>query len=462
VCVRAVSAVLPLGPGDSAITNHPAYGGSHLPDVTVITAVHDVHDRLLGYVASRAHHAEMGGRTPGSMPPDARTLAAEGVAISPFKIVEAGQPREHLLEAALRAGPHLSRNLADNLADVRAALAANERGAAMLRSLAREHSPDVVHVFMEGILKRSEALLRTRIESLGQFETFIEDAMDDGSPVCARLKTDGDTITVDFAGTADVHPGNLNATPAIVSSCVVYVMRILLGDSGHTVPLNEGLLRPVSIRLPRGMLNPPFDPAASPSELPAVVGGNVETSQRIVDVLLRAMGLCASSQGTMNNFVFGAIDGSTSPSYYETVCGGAGAGPGFDGASAVHTHMTNTRITDPEILERRYPVRLERFSIRAGSGGDGKFRGGNGVERVIRFLSSQHVSLLTQRREGGPPGLGGGEPGACGEQHLTRADGASVALPPIVGFDARPGEVLTIRTPGGGGFGPPGDAPRSP
>ncbi len=457
VCVRAVTAALPLDPGDSAITNHPAFGGSHLPDVTVITAVHGAGDSLLGYVASRAHHAEMGGRTPGSMPPDARTLAEEGVAISPFKIVEAHRPREQLLEAALRAGPHPSRNVADNVADVRAALAANERGAAMLRSLAAEHGPELVHACMGAILHRSDALLRARIQALGRSEIVVEDAMDDGSPVCVTLAIEQDSIIIDFSRSADVHPGNLNATPAIVSSCVVYVMRLLLGDGGHTVPLNEGLLRPVRLRLPSGMLNPPFDPASAPDRLPAVVGGNVETSQRIVDVLLRALGLCASSQGTMNNFVFGAIGGAAAPSYYETICGGAGAGPGFDGASAVHTHMTNTRITDPEILERRYPVRLERFSIRAGSGGDGAFRGGNGVERVIRFLSSQRVSLLTQRRTSGPPGLDGGKPGACGEQHLTREDGTNVALRPVVGFDAQPGDVLTIRTPGGGGFGPPGD-----
>ncbi len=454
VCVRAVTGVLPLAPGDSAITNHPALGGSHLPDVTVVTAVHDERGTLLGYVASRAHHAEMGGRTPGSMPPDARALAEEGVVLAPFKIVEAGRPREELLEAALRAGPYPSRNVADNLADVRAALAANARGAAMLRLLGGEHGAANLHAFMEAIQLRSERLLRARIAALPDGQVSIDDAMDDGSPVRVRMTVAGDEISLDFTGSAPVHPGNLNATPAIVASCVVYVMRVLLGaGEGSMAPLNEGLLRPVRLILPEGMLNPPFAANADPRTLPAVVGGNVETSQRVVDVLLRALGLCASSQGTMNNLVFGGIGNSAAASYYETICGGAGAGQGFAGASAVHTHMTNTRITDPEILERRYPVRLERFAIRSGSGGGGEFCGGEGVERVLRFLSSQRVSLLTQRRTSGPPGLRGGAAGAAGRQTLTRADGTAATLPSIAGFDAHAGDVLTICTPGGGGYG---------
>ncbi len=453
VCVRSVVAALPLGPGESAITNHPAHGGSHLPDVTVITAVHTDQARLLGYVASRAHHAELGGVTPGSMPPDATSLGQEGVIIAPFKLVEGGCPRLDRLEALLLGGANPSRNVADNLADVRAALAANARGAAMLRELAHAGGAPAVHAFMEAIQRRSDRLLRERISRLPPGERFVADAMDDGAPVRVRITPDGDGLVADFSGSSPVHPGNLNATPAIVSSCMVYVMRVLLG---HAAPLNEGLLRPVRIILPAGMLNPPFPPGVLPDRLPAVVGGNVETSQRVVDVLLRALGLCASSQGTMNNLVFGADGATPVPSYYETICGGAGAGPGFDGAAAVHTHMTNTRITDPEILERRYPVRLERFAVRAGSGGQGQQRGGDGVERIIRFLAPLRVSLLTQRRVAGPPGFAGGEPGAPGAQFVTAADGRRTMLPPITGFDARAGDVLTILTPGGGGYGPPG------
>ncbi len=444
VCVRTVVAALPLGPGDSAITNHPAHGGSHLPDLTVITPVHDDRSRLLGYVASRAHHAEIGGRAPGSMPPDATSLGEEGVVLAPFKVVRSGEFRERELADALRSGPYPSRAVADNIADIRAALAANARGAAMLRTLADTHGPDAVGAFMEAIQRRSERLLRECIAATGSFDRTVRDQMDDGSVIQAHVCARGDAISVDFTGSAAVHPGNLNATTAIVSSCLVYVMRLLVG---HSVPLNEGLLRPVKLTLPRGMLNPDF--VGDAASMPAVVGGNVETSQRIVDVLLRALGLCACSQGTMNNLVFG----DETRSYYETICGGAGAGPGFDGASAVHTHMTNTRITDPEVLERRYPVRLERFAVRRGSGGAGQFRGGDGVERVLRFLAPLRVSLLTQRRFFGPPALGDARPGAAGSQTLERATGERLDLPPIAGVDALPGDVLTIRTPGGGGYG---------
>lgn len=452
VCVRAVAQAIRLGPGDSAITNHPAHGGSHLPDVTVITPVHDDQEVLLGFVASRAHHAEIGGMTPGSMPPDARSLAEEGVVLQPFRIVEAGRFREDLLRIALASGPYPSRGIEDNVADVRAALAANARGAAVLRELADAHGGRAIGEFMGAIQRRSELLMRARIAELEEGEREIRDSMDDGSAVCVRIRKQRDDLSIDFSGSAGVHCGNLNATPAIVSSCIVYSMRVLLG---HSVPLNEGLLRPIRVVLPTGMLNPPFDPAADPVALPAVAGGNVETSQRIVDVLLRALGLAASSQGTMNNFVFGAPRSAEAAglSYYETICGGAGAGPGFCGASAVHTHMTNTRITDPEILERRYPVRLERFAIREGSGGSGLFRGGDGIERSIRFLSPQRVSLLTQRRVSGPPGLSRGDCGARGEQVLHRASGEVVRLASIAGMDVGPGDVLTIRTPGGGGYG---------
>ncbi|MBX3407744.1 MAG: hydantoinase B/oxoprolinase family protein [Phycisphaeraceae bacterium] len=445
VCVRAVREALPLNPGDSAITNHPAHGGSHLPDITVITPVHDDASTLIGYVASRAHHAEIGGSRPGSMPPDARTLREEGVVLAPFRIVEGGQPRLDALAARLAAGPFPSRNIDDNLADVRAALAANARGAEELRALSRTHGAPAVALFMEAIQQRSAALLRERLRELPLGTMHADDAMDDGSPVRVSLDNRGDELVIDFAGSGPGHAGNLNATPAIVRSCIVYALRILLA---RPVPLNEGLMRPVRVLLPEGMLNPRFEG----DDGPAVVGGNVETSQRVVDVLLRALGLCADSQGTMNNFVF-AEARADAPSYYETIGGGAGAGPAFAGASSVHTHMTNTRITDAEILERRYPVRLERFAVRRGSGGAGLHVGGDGIERRVRFLAPAKVSLLTQRRTRGPHGAAGGADGAPGEQSLHRTGGQAMPLAPCTSFDAAIGDVLTIRTPGGGGWG---------
>lgn len=445
VCVRAVRDALALGPGDSAVTNHPAHGGSHLPDITVVTPVHDERGVLIGYVASRAHHAEVGGSRPGSMPPDARSLCEEGVVLAPFKVVEAGVARLDALAARLAAGPFPSRNIGDNLADVRAALAANARGAETLRALALRHGASAVAGFMEAIQERSAALLRARLRDLPRGVTRAEDAMDDGAPVVVTLDNRGDELVIDFAGSAPVHAGNLNATPAIVRSCIVYALRVLLA---RPVPLNEGLMRPVRVRLPEGMLDPRFDG----DDGPAVVGGNVETSQRVTDVLLRALGLCADSQGTMNNLVF-AETRAGAPSYYETIGGGAGAGPGFAGASAVHTHMTNTRITDAEILERRYPVRLERFAVRRGSGGAGLRPGGDGIERRIRFLAPAKVSLLTQRRTRPPRGAAGGNNGAPGEQTLTRASGVAEALGPCASFDAAPGDALDVRTPGGGGWG---------
>jgi 5-oxoprolinase (ATP-hydrolysing) len=256
---------------------------------------------------------------------------------------------------------------------------------------------------------------------------------------------------IDFAGTGGVHPGNLNAPPAVVRSAVLYVLRLLIAEP---LPLNEGILRPVEIRIPPGMLNPPFP--ADPAEAPAVVGGNVETSQRVVDTLLKALGLVACSQGTMNNLLFG----NERFGYYETVCGGSGAGPGFAGASAVHTHMTNTRITDPEVLEHRYPVRLERFAIRRGSGGSGAWLGGDGAVREILFLEPMSLSLLSQHRVERPYGAQGGEPGLPGKQRLVRVTGEVEDLASVDGREVGPGDRLILETPGGGGYGaldkPPG------
>ncbi|HST60636.1 MAG TPA: hydantoinase B/oxoprolinase family protein, partial [Longimicrobium sp.] len=412
LCVRAVRDAVRMQPGDVIVTNHPGFGGSHLPDVTVITPVHGDDARLIGYVASRAHHAEIGGTRPGSMPPAARTLAEEGVVIRPMHLVRAGEARWDAMRDVLAGGPHPSRTIDDNLADLAAAVAANHRGAEMLRALAREHGPDAVAGYMDALKRRAEAGIREALRGIPDGSYRAEERLDDGSPLCVRIDVDGDRAEIRFDGSADVHPGNLNATPAIVRSVVLYVLRLLVREP---LPLNEGLLRAVDLHLPPGLLNPPF--GDDPARDPAVVGGNTEVSQRLTDTLLKALGAAACSQGTMNNVLWG----SDRFGYYETVCGGAGAGPGWDGASAVHTHMTNTRITDPEVVEHRYPVRVERFGVRAGSGGAGAHHGGDGAVRELTFLQPMSLSVLTQHRVEGPYGMAGGLGGAPGRQRVVRA-----------------------------------------
>ncbi|HVK04339.1 MAG TPA: hydantoinase B/oxoprolinase family protein, partial [Armatimonadaceae bacterium] len=419
LCVRALRERVPMAPGDVLVTNHPAFGGSHLPDVTVVTPVHDGGaGMLLGYVASRAHHAEIGGTRPGSMPPDATRLADEGVVIPPTHLFRAGVADRDALTRLLTGGPHPTRSLADNLADVEAAVAANRRGADALRALAAAHGADRVHAAMEALADRADALLGEALARRASGRYEAADALDDGSPlrVAITLGRDAGGATIDFTGTGATHPGNLNATPAIVRSAVLYVLRLLVNEP---LPLNEGLLRRVRLVLPPGsLLSPDFD-GEDPARCPAVVGGNTETSQRVVDLLLEALGLAANSQGTMNNILFG----SDAFGYYETVCGGAGATPTAAGASAVHTHMTNTRITDPEVLERRCPVRVERFAVRRGSGGAGRHPGGDGAVREIAFLAPVSLSVLTQHRVSGPRGAEGGGDGKPGRQRVIRADG---------------------------------------
>jgi 5-oxoprolinase (ATP-hydrolysing) len=441
VCVRAAVAGLDLRPGDTLITNHPAYGGSHLPDVTLITPVFDVDDVLLGYVANRAHHAEIGGLTPGSMPAGASCLAEEGVVLVPQFLVRAGQSCFGAVEGQLTGAPYPTRNLADNLADLHAQLAANQLGAERLRELAGGDSA-ALRAALREIVGHSAAVLRAFLPRLRA--GMAEQQLDDGSRLCVRVEPAGDRLRLDFTGSAPTHPRNLNATRAIVHSVVLYCLRLLLRED---LPLTEGLLQPVDLILPEGtLLNPVF--TGDPSRDPAVVGGNVEVSQRLVDTLLLAFGLQACSQGTMNNLLFG--DGRFG--YYETVAGGTGAGPEGRGADGVHSHMTNTAITDPEILEQRYPVRLWRFGLRRGSGGRGRHRGGDGVVREFEFLSPLTVSLLTQHRASGPYGLAGGEEGQPGRQTLLR-DGGESELPGCVSFEARACDRLRLQTPGGGGWG---------
>jgi 5-oxoprolinase (ATP-hydrolysing) len=446
-CVRHVAEAVPeLGPGDVVVTNDPFRGGSHLPDVTVVTPVYDdTSGELLFYTASRAHHAEIGGKRPGSMPPDSRSLADEGVLLRHLRVVHAGEPCFDELEALLRAGRYPSRSPAENLADIEAQIAANRAGSALLSRLIAERGREVVLGYMGHIQDAARRLMEAQLRRLPEGVRRFEDALDDGTRIVVELSVSNGVARVDFSGTDPVHASNLNATAAIVSSAVLYSFRCLID---RDIPLNDGVLAPIEIVLPECFLNPPARDDAE--DCAAVAAGNVETSQRIVDTLLGALGVVAASQGTMNNFLFG----NERFGYYETIAGGAGAGPTREGADAVHTHMTNTRITDPEVLERRYPVMLRRFEIRAGSGGEGLHRGGDGAVREIEFLEEVEVSILSQRRTQGPYGVGGGAAGKPGRNRLLRAgDDEWTTLDACVTFLAQPGDVVAIDTPGGGGWG---------
>jgi 5-oxoprolinase (ATP-hydrolysing) len=452
LCVRSVAAELDLAPGDVVVTNHPNYGGSHLPDVTVITPIH-LGDHRIGYVASRAHHAEIGGTRPGSMPPAARTLAEEGVVIPPIRLVQRGTERWDEIESTLRSGPYPTRALSDNLADLRAQVAANRRGAELLRRLAERHGGNVVQERMRGLADLAARRAGEAIRRLPDGRYEARESMDDGAEIVLAIEVGGARATFDFTGSAPVHRGNLNATPAIVHSAVLYVLRLLIDEN---LPLNEGLLKPVEVVLPRSFLSPSFE--GEPGDLPAVVGGNTEVSQRLVDTILKALHLAACSQGTMNNVLWG----SDRFGYYETIGGGEGGTPAEAGATAVHTHMTNTRITDVEVLEHRYPVRVDAFTIRRGSGGQGRHPGGDGIRREITFLAPLTLSVLTQHRVVRPYGLAGGAPGATGRQWLVRADGAVLDLSSVDGAEVSAGDRLVVETPGGGGWGPPASGPVIP
>jgi len=445
-----------LQPGDVYVTNDPYRGGSHLPDVTVVTPVHNpLNGELLFLTASRAHHAEIGGIVPGSMPPFSKTLADEGVLIRNFKLHSLHPPASHesQLRELLCSGPYPSRSADDNLADIAAQVAANNTGANQLQQLVERYSWPVVKAFMRHIQSAAAAKMRLALRGLTEQSTTATvrrftytDHLDDGSPIQATITIDTDLATVDFTGTGPVLATNLNANRAIVTAAVLYVFRCLIKDD---IPLNSGVLEPVKIILPECLLNPPAHP--EPAKCAAMVGGNVETSQRVVDVLLGALGVASASQGTMNNLTFG--DGTFG--YYETICGGSGATPNADGADAVHTHMTNTRLTDPEVIERRYPVRIHEFSIRRGSGGHGLYCGGDGIVRRIEFLKPLRVSILSERRGPYAPfGLAGGASGALGENSLQKSGNDEIVdLGGKVSMDVAAGDILTLRTPGGGGWG---------
>ncbi|MFZ9064531.1 MAG: hydantoinase B/oxoprolinase family protein [bacterium] len=447
-----------LRPGDVLVTNHPQAGGSHLPDITVITPCWQDGQPLF-YVASRGHHADIGGITPGSMPPFSRTLAEEGACLKSFKLVENGIFNEagitELLEDPARI-PRLpgelpiagTRLLADNISDLKAQVAANQRGIDLLQEMVEHWSLEVVQAYMQHIQDNAEESVRLMLQQLSVREKLPEvgtihavDYLDDGSPIRLALTIDrrDGSACFDFAGTGTELWGNLNAPKAVTYSAVLYALRSLIRQD---MPLNQGCLNSIEIRIPDGSL-------LSPSEEAAVVGGNVLTSQRITDVILKAFGACAASQGCMNNLTFG----NERFGYYETIGGGAGAGPNWHGQSGVHTHMTNTRITDPEILERRYPVLLREFSIRKGSGGKGEFNGGDGLVRELEFLEKLQVAILSERRSHAPYGMVGGEDGQCGRNLFLRKNGPVLNLGGKNEIQAQPQDRFRIETPGGGGWG---------
>jgi 5-oxoprolinase (ATP-hydrolysing) len=446
--VRHLMTVFPeMSAGDCYLSNDPFAGGSHLPDVTVVTPVFcDPHDRSRRpdfFVASRAHHAEIGGRTPGSMPPDATSLAEEGVVIRDFSLVQSGVSRIDELRQLLSSGEYPSRCVDENLADIAAQQAAGIYGARALTALAGRYSTEVIDALMSRLLEVAGDSIQSWIQTLPNDPMKFTDCLDDGTEIGVEISRAGDRLSIAFQ-TGGVHPHGFNATPAIATAAVLYVLRCV---SGSNLPLCDGVLRDVDLRIPQGLLDPPSH--RDPKQCAAVVAGNVETSQRIVDVLLGALGVAAASQGTMNNLLIG----DDSFGYYETIGGGSGATPDHDGADAVHTHMTNTRITDPEVLESRLPVRLHRFAIRRGSGGSGAHRGGDGIIREFEFLRPLVVSLITGRRTRPPYGAASGAAGKPGKNLWIRRDSTEIALPPTATINVETGDRLIIETPGGGGWG---------
>ena len=431
-----------LRPGDVVALNNPYNGGTHLPDVTVITPVFDrTGTAIRFFVGSRGHHADIGGITPGSTPPASHTLEEEGVVLDDFLLVDAGHFREAELRALLAGARYPARSPDVNVADIKAQVAANNKGVQELGKVEAEFGRDVVAAYMRHVMDNAEESVRRVVARLsdGQFDY----RMDDGALLRVKVAVDraARTACIDFTGTDRQRPDNFNAPPAVTRAAVLYVFRCLVGEE---IPLNEGCLKPLEIVIPEGTF-------LSPRPGAAVVAGNTEVSQATCNALFGALGAIACSQATMNNFIFG----DATRQYYETICGGTGAGPGFDGTSAIQTHMTNTRMTDPEVLELRYPVRLEEFSIRRGSGGAGRFRGGDGVVRRIRFLEPVTAVIVASRREVAPFGLAGGADGAPGRQWVERADGTREVLSGRACTELHPGDCFVIETPGGGGYGAP-------
>jgi 5-oxoprolinase (ATP-hydrolysing) len=436
-----------MSPGDVYMLNAPYNGGTHLPDITVITPVFDAAGREIHFfVASRGHHADVGGTTPGSMPPDSTSVEEEGVLIDNFLLVEGGRFREVETETLFCSGPYPARNVTQNIADLKAQIAANAKGVQELNRMIEHYGLGVVHAYMGHVQDNAEEQVRRVLEVLkdGSY-TYALDPRD-GNPageVSVEISIDraGRSARLDFSKTSAQLPSNFNAPSAVCRAAVLYVFRTLVADE---IPMNEGCLKPLEVVIPLGsMLNPRY-PAA-------VVAGNVETSQIITDTLYGALGVMAGAQGTMNNLTFG----SARYQYYETIAGGSGAGPDFDGTDAVHTHMTNSRLTDPEVLEWRFPVLLESFEIRRGSGGAGCHRGGDGACRRLRFRETMTAAILSSHRVIQPFGMAGGEPGALGRNWVERADGGITELTGTDSTEMGPGDVFVVETPGGGGFGRP-------
>jgi 5-oxoprolinase (ATP-hydrolysing) len=431
-----------LGPGDVWMLNAPYNGGTHLPDITVVTPVFALSGaEILFFVAARGHHADIGGIAPGSMSPKATCIEEEGVYIDPFKLVEGGRFREEAVLRLLTEGPYPARDPAQNIADLKAQAAATAKGVAEIGKMVAQYGLDVVQAYMGHVQDNAAASVARVIEQLKPSSFQVE--TDTGARIKVAIRVDRSCgkVIVDFTGTSGQQPDTFNAPEPITRACVLYVFRTLVDDD---IPLNAGCLRHIEIVVPEGSMLAPRYPAA-------VAAGNVETSQTIVNCLYGALGRLGSAQGTMNNLTFG----NSAYQYYETICSGAPAGPGFDGAAAVQTHMTNSRLTDPEVLELRYPVLLERFEIRRGSGGKGKWRAGDGTLRVIRFLERMECAILSGFRRIRPFGTDGGEPGEPGTNSVRRKDRSMENLEACAQTVLEPGDAIMIKTPTGGGFGGP-------
>ena len=439
-----------IRPGDVFMLNDPYHGGTHLPDVTVVTPVFDVAGReVMFYMGSRGHHTDIGGVTPGSMPPFSTCIDEEGVVINNFKLVDVGRLRESETLALLASGPWPARNPQQNLSDLKAQIAANAKGVQELRRMVDEYGLDVVQAYMGHVQDNAEAAVRRVIGALHNGSFCLE--LDSGAQICVAIRVDKarQEVVIDFAGTSPQRNDNFNAPKAVTMAAVLYVFRTLIDDD---IPLNAGCLKPLRVLVPRGSMLDPESPAA-------VVAGNVETSMCITNALFGALGIQAASQCTMNNCTFG----NAKHQYYETIAGGSGAGGlfdaqgqligGFEGTSVVQTHMTNSRLTDPEVLEWHYPVRLESFAIRTGSGGSGQWYGGNGGVRRIRFLEAMTASILSNGRRVPAFALAGGQSGALGVNSVERAEGSQEVLGGSASVNLEPGDVLVIETPGGGGYG---------
>jgi 5-oxoprolinase (ATP-hydrolysing) len=431
-----------MNPGDVYVLNDPYHGGTHLPDITVVTPVFDdAGAEILFYVASRGHHAEIGGLTPGSMPSVSTRVEEEGVLIRNWLLVENGVLREAETIEGLRSAPYPSRNPADNIADLRAQVAANEKGVQELRAMVAHFGLDVVRAYMGHVQDNAEEAVRRVIPALREGSYDYE--LDNGAVIRVAIRVDREnrTAEIDFTGTSPQLPSNFNAPSSVAMAAVLYVFRTLVDDD---IPLNSGCLKPLHVVIPPGSMLSPEYPAA-------VVAGNVETSQAVTGALYAALGVQAEGSGTMNNITFG----NDRHQYYETVASGSGAGDGFPGADVVQTHMTNSRLTDPEVLEWRYPVRLDSYEIRPGTGGAGRWRGGNGGRRRIRFLEAMTVTTLSGHRRTPPYGMAGGEPGALGRHWVERADGSVTAMRGCDSVPVGHADVFVLETPGGGGYGSP-------